>query len=302
MANFAENITKLEKLLERITLLRQSNSSSIEFKKWKRDTEEALRFIYGESSHYFNEFKGIAFGLYPAFGPTDVRRRQASYIGGLDDAQILLETLIEENQEYQNKESLDNSLSNKSRGRTDMPAKQVQGFVAQGDRNVFVVHGRNLVVRDALFRFLRSIGLRPLEWSQAVEGTGKASPYVGEILDAAFAKAQAVVVLMTPDDKVRLRNRLLSDDDPAYEMDAYQARPNVLFEAGMAIGRAPDRTVLVEVGKLRPFSDVGGRHVIRLNNTTQKRQELAMRLEQAGCPVDLSGTDWHSEGDFSVKD
>jgi hypothetical protein len=72
----------------------------------------------------------------------------------------------------------------------------------------------------------------------------------------------------------------------------------VIFEAGMAMGRLSDRTVIVELGVLRPFSDFEGRHVIRLNNSTQRRQELAGRLRNAGCPVNLTGTSWHSAGDF----
>ena len=72
----------------------------------------------------------------------------------------------------------------------------------------------------------------------------------------------------------------------------------MLFEAGMAMGRSQNRTILVELGKLRPFSDVGGRHTIRINNSSQLRQELAQRLQAAGCPVNLTGTDWHTAGDF----
>ena len=53
------------------------------------------------------------------------------------------------------------------------------------NRDVFVVHGRNNAAREAMFTFLRSIGLNPLEWSEAVRATGKASPYVGEVLDVA---------------------------------------------------------------------------------------------------------------------
>jgi len=171
-------------------------------------------------------------------------------------------------------------------------------------RNVFVVHGRNAEARNALFRFLRSIGLHPLEWSHAIELTGKAAPYIGEILDVAFANAQAVLVLMTPDDEARLRQSYRQLGDPDYERSLTgQARPNVLFEAGMALGRYPDRTLLVELGILRPFSDIGGRHVLKLTNSSPARQNVATRLKNAGCPVDLTGTDWHTEGDFeSVTD
>jgi predicted nucleotide-binding protein len=174
--------------------------------------------------------------------------------------------------------------------------------IAHDARSVFVVHGRNLEARNSLFRFLRSIGLRPLEWSQAIQLTGKASPFIGEILDVAFSNAQAVIVLMTPDDVAQLQEQFRSQHDPPYESRLIgQARPNVLFEAGMAMGRNPGRTIIVELGTLRPFSDIAGRHTIRLSNTSAARQELAQRLETAGCAVDLSGRDWHTEGSFDLK-
>lgn len=166
---------------------------------------------------------------------------------------------------------------------------------------ILVVHGRNERARTALFQFLRSLHLKPLEWSQAVRATGKPAPYIGEVLDAAFSMAQAVVVLMTPDDFAYLRDGLRQAKEPPHETEpTLQARPNVLFEAGMAMGRHPDRTILIELGELRPFSDVGGRHTIRINNTTQKRQDLTDRLEIAGCPIDITGRDWHTAGDFDA--
>ena len=119
-------------------------------------------------------------------------------------------------------------------------------------RAVFVVHGRNKDLRDSMFSFLRCIGLHPLEWSEAVNATGEATPYIGDILDTAFSMAQAVVILMTPDDEARLKKQFQGTDEPKHETELTgQARPNVLFEAGMAMGRDPKRTVLVEVGKLR---------------------------------------------------
>lgn len=170
---------------------------------------------------------------------------------------------------------------------------------AKNARKVFVVHGRNLVARDAMFGFLRAIGLEPIEWSTAISATGSASPYIGQALDAAFAMAQAVVVLLTPDDIAYLRAEYANADDDAERVPTPQARPNVLFEAGMAIGRHPERTVLVELGSLRPFSDVAGRLAVRLDNSSHKRNDLANRLRDAGCDVSTSGSDWLSTGDFT---
>jgi len=170
---------------------------------------------------------------------------------------------------------------------------------AEKARSVWVVHGRDQAIRDSMFQFLRSLDLSPIEWSHALALTGEGSPYVGHVLDAAFDAAQAVVVLFTPDDEARLREVFQTDSDEPYESALTpQARPNVLFEAGMAFGKYPDRTVLVTCGELRPFSDVAGRHIVRLDDSTEKRQELATKLANAGCSVDLTGTAWHSVGDF----
>ena len=172
---------------------------------------------------------------------------------------------------------------------------------APDPRAVFVVHGRNSAARDAMFEFLRSLSLVPIEWTQAVLATGRPSPYIGEILNAAFSKAQAVLVLLTPDDEGRLREHLQTAGDAQHETQfTPQARSNVVFEAGMAMAWDENRTVLVELGRCRPFSDVAGRHVLRLDDTSERRQELATRLMNAGLSVDLSGTDWHAAGNFDA--
>jgi len=164
---------------------------------------------------------------------------------------------------------------------------------------IFVVHGRDDDARNAMFTFLRAIGIKPIEWTSALGMSKKAAPYIGEILDAAFARARAIVVLMTPDDLAQLRSDLLLPSDKPYERTLTgQARPNVLFEAGMAFATHPDRTVMVQLGNIREFSDVAGRHVVHMSNEYSKRQELVTKLKNAGCIVDTTGTDWVQAGDF----
>jgi predicted nucleotide-binding protein len=166
-------------------------------------------------------------------------------------------------------------------------------------KRVFVIHGRDERLRVGVFTFLRALGLEPLEWIKAIQLTGKPSPFIGEILDAAFKHAQAAVVLLTPDDEARLREDFVQPSDPPYEkVLTGQARPNVLFEAGMAFASHPNETVLVQFGNVKPFSDVAGRHVVHMDNSGKKRQELASKLRTAGCSVDMDGSDWHSDGDL----
>lgn len=164
---------------------------------------------------------------------------------------------------------------------------------------VWVVHGRDLALRDAMYAFLRSVGLSPIEWNRAVKATKKGAPYIGEVLEAAFQQAAAVVVLLTPDDVAKLKKKYLNSRDPIYEKRLTgQARPNVLFEAGLAFGSHPDRTVLVELGDLRPFTDVAGRQVVRLSNDLPARLDFIAKLEAAGCAVQTKETGWIKAGDF----
>jgi len=181
-------------------------------------------------------------------------------------------------------------------------ASQAEYLESPVDKSrVFVVHGRDEALRRSIFDFLRAIGLKPIEWDQAINMTGNPSPLVEETIDAAMKEAQAVIVLLTSDDETKLREEFISVTDPAHERELTpQPRQNVIFEAGLALGRYPDRTIFVQVGRLRPFSDIAGRHSVRLKNTSKARQQLAQRLKLAGCPVDLSGTDWHDAGSFDI--
>lgn len=165
---------------------------------------------------------------------------------------------------------------------------------------VFVVHGRNLKARHSMCTFLRSIGLHPITFDEVVLRAGKVFPYIGEILDTAFSLAQAVVVLMTPDDEGCLRAPFREPSDPSHETELTpQARLNVIFEAGLAMGgQFRERTILVELGRIRSFTDISGRLTVRLSNLVSKREDLINRLRLAGCPVDLSGDNWRNAGDF----
>lgn len=186
-------------------------------------------------------------------------------------------------------------------GASDTPAAVVTAPRADHARNVFVVHGRDEPAREALFAFLRALGLRPMEWEDLVAATGQASPFLGEVIARALPYTQAVVVLMTPEDVVRLHPELRGPNEAPPEHGwALQARPNVLLELGMALVTHPDRTLIVVAGEQRPVSDIGGRNFVRMAGTPEFRAKVANRLRLAGCPVDTTGQDWLTAGDFGA--
>jgi predicted nucleotide-binding protein len=164
-------------------------------------------------------------------------------------------------------------------------------------RSVFLIQGRWHDAVEAMREFLGALDLKVIEWEQAVQATGKASPYIGEVLDAGFAMAHAAVVLMTPDDVACLHPQLMPSSSQPEPLTG-QPRPNVIFEAGMAWQQFRDRTLLVEFGHLRGFSDLYGVHTVRLDGSPQSRRAVASRLKTIGCAVDDSGDRWLSAGQF----
>jgi hypothetical protein len=120
-------------------------------------------------------------------------------------------------------------------------------------------------------------------------------------VERAFASAQAAVIILTGDDIARLGKRYLSPHDQLYEKNlTRQARPNVIFEAGIAFGSYPNRTVLVSFGRTRPISDIDGINILHLSDSPESRQKLASRMKNAGCDVVTDNkSDWLKAGDFT---
>ncbi|WP_433222949.1 TIR domain-containing protein [Microtetraspora malaysiensis] len=163
-------------------------------------------------------------------------------------------------------------------------------MLEEKERNVFVIHGRDEEFRKRIFDLLRRMDLNPLEWETMVHALGLSSPYLGEVLDHAFTMMQAALVLMTPDDMVRLHPDLAEADQD--RLTECQPRPNVLFEAGMAFGKCPERTVLLYAGRIRAVSDFGGRNYVAFDGSVQSVNKLKLRLQTAGCAVRDTGSDY----------
>lgn len=165
---------------------------------------------------------------------------------------------------------------------------------ARNRKAVMVICGRDKKANDALFAWLRAIGLQPREWSQLVRASGSASPFIGEVLDKALRDVQAVVAFFTPDEYVTVVGT---------DRGRFQARPNVLIEAGMALITHPTRTVITVLGDQELPSDLAGRHYVRLTrNDVEPLNDLAGRLGDAGCEIDLSGSDWLNPSRFPDRD
>jgi hypothetical protein len=168
-------------------------------------------------------------------------------------------------------------------------------------RRVFLVHGRDRSARHALIALLEAFDLKVIRWRDAAEFAGGGAPYTGDVVAAGMENADAVVVLLTPDDLGRVRSHLSEVADGPHELKPTgQARLNVIFEAGMAIARDRNRVVFVEAGQVRKMSDVDGINVIRMDGSIGARKDLARRLSGAGLAVDTDSDKWRTAGNFTT--
>lgn len=191
-------------------------------------------------------------------------------------------------------------LDRTSRATNDTRAVAETTPAEDTSRKVFVVHGRDKQVRDTFFSFLQALDLRPQDFELLVNATGGTTPNIVDVVRRAPEIAQAIVVLMTPDDAVQLHPDLAGDRDPDYETGiGSQARPNTLIELGMALMAYPKRTIVIEIGSLRPISDLGGLHVVRFDGSGPAIAKVVSRLRAAGCPVDDSDRSWKDPARFA---
>ena len=189
-------------------------------------------------------------------------------------------------------------------GAPAQPFRKRRGAVPKASKkkedSVFVVHGRDTKARKELSAFLRSLHVDVLEWNKAMALTKKASPYIGEVIDAAFDRVQAIVVMLTPDDEAKLKDAFIGKHEEPFEKKLTgQPRQNVLLEAGMALAKYKPTTILVQIGKIRPMSDISGVHITHLTGTASSRQQLIEKLRTAGVKLDNTGDDWLTAGEFS---
>src|SRR5258708_35968094 len=129
----------------------------------------------------------------------------AGHGGGYADAKAVFTSLELDGFRLDEGHIISTTATSSEKEIRSLSQKEIQGRNSKDPTKVWVIHGRDERLRNGLFQFLRCIGLQPLEFLEARKLTLQPTPYIGEILEAAFEHAQAVVVLLTPDDEGRLR-------------------------------------------------------------------------------------------------
>ena len=167
------------------------------------------------------------------------------------------------------------SNSEASSAASDTGVRRVSVPSGPGDRrSVFLVQGRNTTIARAMRDFLRSLDLKVIEWEHAVGLTAEPNPYIGDIILAGMGAADGIVVLATPDDIVRLDPDLAEGTEGGELAEEKQPRQNVIYEAGMAMALAPNRTLIIATPGTKILSDIAGRHLAYLDDSPQEESGL----------------------------
>ena len=89
----------LRRALAEITPLKARRGSP-EFKKWRRSTKVAISHTFGDLSEHVKEFGAIQYSLRIFGSYTTESDFQEAYASGLETAAAMLESMIEEVEEY----------------------------------------------------------------------------------------------------------------------------------------------------------------------------------------------------------
>ena len=149
--------------------------------------------------------------------------------------------------------------------------------ISPGNARVFLVHGRNEGVREAVARFVESLDL-PVTILHEKPNQGRT------IIDKfeAYADVGFAVILLTGDDKGGLAGDLPKSYRP-------RARQNVILELGFFLGRIGRERVCVlyEPGVEIP-SDYSGVLFVELDPGKGWHFQLAREMRAAGLDVDMN--------------
>jgi predicted nucleotide-binding protein len=142
-------------------------------------------------------------------------------------------------------------------------------------REIFVVHGRDEAVKQAVARFLDKLNLSPIILHEQPDKGRTVIQKFEDHADVGFA-----VVLLTPDDEGRLKED--TDFRP-------RARQNVILELGYFLGKlGRARVCALKADGVEEPSDLHGVLYISFDPGGQWRLTLVRELKAAGIDVDMN--------------
>ncbi len=260
----AKAIERLRKVLDTVPELKRLSSGSLEFQKWRRNVQVTITHTFGTDSSHGTDFNNINYSLMAFSSGTPDSAFQAAYERGLESATAVLQSMIDEIEEYWEEE------------KQSPKAFDAGSSISRSRSRVFVIHGHDESARESVARFLEQLELKAVILHE--------QPNMGRTIIEKFedhADVDFAVVLLTPDDV----GALAKNGD---EMKP-RARQNVILELGFFLGKlGRERVCPLVKGDVETPSDYDGVVYTPLDDTGGWRTRLIQELKVAGFDIDAN--------------
>lgn len=264
--------SSIKKIDRRIADLEEFDISSIR-ERWDpliqsltKKVNSTLQDILGHDTIEYHEYSIDSLDTLPLImggGPDPIHKVHAGYSKGIERARLKLGTLRDIFQERigDSVESAEKTVPTKAFGAT---------------RRVFIVHGHDDGLKEAVARYLSKLQLSPVVLHE--------QPNQGKTIIEKFehhADVDFAVVLLTPDDIGHPSNR--------QDLARPRARQNVVLELGFFMGTlGRHRVCVLHAGDLELPSDYSGVLYLPLDAGGAWRFLLAKEMKASGMQIDLN--------------
>lgn len=265
----AQFLQELEGCIKVIDSLRILNYDSLDFKLWKKSTENLLIRGLGEDSTQVDDFKLIQFydpfadrASNDAWDVDDISYDAASdFQDGLNSAQTQLLAIKEDVEKH-----IGVSLSADKRSAMNL----------SHSTKVFIVHGHDETLRIKVEFALNKLGLEPIVLRKQPNKFRTILEKFEDYADVGFA-----VVLLTSDD--------IGHDKAKPGTEKGRARQNVVLELGYFLGKlGRNRLMAISDPGVELPGDISGVVYTDPKNDAQWQVELVRELKAAGYDVDFN--------------
>ena len=224
------------------------------FQAWKMNVERFLISKYGENGHEFKEFQKIRFYPTLATGMDDYIKKCCE---DLLIVKAILETYLDDVEQDADNDTEEGAASS---------------ALPHDFSKVFIVHGHNGELKEAIARLLEKQGITPIILNE--------QPNQGATIIEKFEKyanVSAAICLFTDDDTGKAKGE---------EVFKNRARQNVVLEAGYFYGKiGRSNTIIVSDNGLEIPSDLQG--VVYTDHSTWKYGVL-QELKAIGYNIDMN--------------
>ena len=225
-----------------------------------RRAEMVIRNICGSDSGYLANLANIEF--YPSVGPVGPEYKFRRWEEGRQKTGNLLRTIKDEISLFKKPSSSSSNTEPMS-----------------NDGRVFVVHGRDEGMKQAVARILEKLGLEPIIFHEQPSSGKTIIEKFTEYAEVGFA-----VVLLSSDDECRACHESSGES-------RFRARQNVILELGYFLGKLGRERVLTLYRQSERFempSDYSGVLYVTFDDADAWQMDLVNELKQQGYDIDAN--------------